>query len=166
MANGNRNKKKKKGEKKVAKLEARWKRQKDRGSYFDGEQMSKRDIRGYKRGRRIIDKAKGTPNESKVNKLYGYDHKYANKIGIKPDKTGHRQSRDPQTGRILKGVKHPTFYKTKKTDKALGYKHKKIDGEWYSLPKKKKSNSKIKSYKTKSGKKIYKRSGSRFNGTL
>ena len=174
MANGKKNKKDK-SKKKIERLEARWERQKSRGSYYkdpnwtSGEQMSKRDIRNYKRVRKIKDKAKGTPNESKVLKKYDYDHKYADKIGVKPDATGHRQSLDPKTGRILKGIKHPTIYKTRKTDRALGYKHKKIDGEWYSVPKRKpklRSNSNIKGYKTNSGKKIYKRSGSRFNGTL
>ena len=173
MAN---DKKKKKAAKKVAKLEKRWEKQASRGRMYSQEgwgepqMMSKKDIRGYERQRKKISKAIGTPKEKAVRKKYDYDIEYANKMGFKPDKTGHRQSRDPQTGRILKGEKHPTFYKTKKIDKALGYKHKKDDeGNIYSYPKKGKQGlkvSKIKKYKTKSGKNIYKRSGSRFNGTL
>ena len=161
---------------KVANLEKRWEKQASRGRMYSQEgwgepqMMSKKDIRGYERQRKKISKAIGTPKEKAVRKKYDYDIEYANKIGFKPDETGHRQSRDPQTGRILKGEKHPTFYKTKKIDKALGYKHKRDDeGNIYSYPKKGEQGlkvSKIKKYKTKSGKNIYKRSGSLFNGTL
>ena len=146
MANGNRNKKKKKGEKKVAKLEKRWEKQASKGRLYtqpnwgEPQQMSIKDIRGYERQLKKITKATGTSKEKAVRKKYDYDHEYASKIGVKPDKSGHRQSIDPKTGKILKGRKHPTMYKTKKTDKALGYKHKKIDGEWYSLPKPRKKN--------------------------
>ena len=130
-------------EAKVAKLEDRWAKQASRGKMYSQEgwgepqMMSKKDIRGYERQRKKISKAIGTPKEKDVRKKYDYDTEYADKMGFKPDETGHRQSRDPQTGRILKGEKHPTFYKTKKIDKALGYTHKKgKDGNIYSYPKK------------------------------
>jgi len=37
----------------------------------------------------------------------------------------------------LKGKKHPTIYKTKKYERALGYKIKRKDGKMYSVKKKK-----------------------------
>jgi hypothetical protein len=66
----------------------------------------------------------------------GYDYESARKAGIRPDKTGHWPSREPRTGLILKGRKHPTFYKTVAADKKLGYMmQKKIDGRYYSIKK-------------------------------
>ena len=47
----------------------------------------------------------------------GYDFETANRYGIKPDESGHYQSRVPETGMILKGRKHPTFDKTIEADK-------------------------------------------------
>jgi len=76
----------------------------------------------------------------------GYDYEYAKKIGFKSDKTGHWSSRAPKTGRILKGRKHPTFYKTLESERKLGYKIKKgEDGYYYSI----KEEPKIKIKKTK-----------------
>lgn len=66
----------------------------------------------------------------------GYDYESARKAGIRPDKTGHWPSREPRTGLILKGKKHPTFHKTLKADKELGYRmQKRIDGRYYSIKK-------------------------------
>ena len=66
----------------------------------------------------------------------GYDFKTAKEYGIEPDKSGHWQSRVPETGMILKGRKHPTFNKTIEADKKLGYKIiKGTDGRYYSFKK-------------------------------
>ena len=128
--------KKSKGEKKVEKLEAKWAKKAAKGSMYKGEQMSKKDIRRYKRADKKIDKAKGTSKEKSTQLKYGYDYEEAKRRGIKRDSTGHMQSRIPETGRILKGKKHPTIYKTKKIEKAFGYKIIKKDGKLYSKKKK------------------------------
>lgn len=83
-------------------------------------------------------KAKSPQKGAKAEKKYGYDYDTAEKAGIKPDSTGHWPSREPSTGKILKGKKHPTFSLTKKGEKAAGYKIYKKDGEMYSKPKLKK----------------------------
>jgi hypothetical protein len=51
----------------------------------------------------------------------GYDDDFARKAGLKRDATGHMPSRDPKSGRILKGRKHPTFHKTLKGEKDAGF---------------------------------------------
>jgi len=69
----------------------------------------------------------------------GYDYETAEKHGVKPDSTGHWQSREPTTGRILKGQKHETYHKTVKGEKEAGHEiYKGDDGHYYSKPKKKK----------------------------
>ena len=69
----------------------------------------------------------------------GYDHASAKSAGIKPDLTGHWQSRDPKTGLILKGKNHPTFYKTVAGEKKAGYEiYKGKNGRYYSRKKGKK----------------------------
>mgnify|MGYP003116516433 CR=1 FL=1 len=128
---------KKKKKTKIEKLDERYAKKAAKGRIYKGEQMSKRDIRRYKNADKKIDKAKGTSKEKSTQLKYGYDYEEANKRGIKPDATGHMQSRVPETGRILKGRKHPTIYKTKKYEKALGYKIVKKDGKLYSIKKKK-----------------------------
>lgn len=66
-----------------------------------------------------------------------YDYESADKYGITPDETGHYQSREPETGLILKGAKHPTFHKTIKGEEDAGYEiYKGEDGRYYSRPKK------------------------------
>lgn len=63
----------------------------------------------------------------------GYDQATAEKAGLSADKTGHWPSRDPKTGVILKGRKHPTFSKTIKGEKEAGYKiEKRADGRYIS----------------------------------
>jgi len=65
----------------------------------------------------------------------GYDYATAIEYGITPDKTGHWPSRVPQTGQILKGRKHETFYKTIRGEDRAGYKIQKgKDGKYYSFP--------------------------------
>ena len=51
----------------------------------------------------------------------GYDYEFAKKQGITPDKNEKWQSRDPKTGRILKGRGHETFGETIKGEKDAGY---------------------------------------------
>jgi hypothetical protein len=51
----------------------------------------------------------------------GYWQVLAEEMGMGPDKTGHWQSREPNTGIILKGMKHPTIQKSYQADRDLGY---------------------------------------------
>ena len=63
----------------------------------------------------------------------GYDYNSARKSGLKRDETGHYSSRNPVTGQILKGKKHPTFHKTVAGEKAAGYEmYKGDDGKYFS----------------------------------
>jgi hypothetical protein len=66
----------------------------------------------------------------------GYDYESAKAAGIKPDKTGHYQSRVPKTGLLLKGKGHKTWHKTVKGEKAAGYEIYKKGGRYYSRQKK------------------------------
>lgn len=100
--------------------------------------MPKKKIeRKYKRAEKKISKAKSPKKSAKVNKKYGYDYAAAKKAGLSPDSTGHWPSRDPSTGRILKGKKHPTISLTKKGERDAGYKIYKKNGEMYSKLKRK-----------------------------
>lgn len=65
----------------------------------------------------------------------GYDYETAKSSGIKPDKTGHWPSREPKSGQILKGRKHPTYEKTVKGEDEAGYEIYKDGGKYYSRPK-------------------------------
>ena len=66
----------------------------------------------------------------------GYDYETAKKAGLKADSTGHWPSRDPKSGRILKGRKHETFKKTVKGEAKEGYEiYKGKDGFYYSRKK-------------------------------
>lgn len=63
----------------------------------------------------------------------GYDYETARKHGLGPDDTNHWPSRDPRTGQILKGKKHPTFHLTEKGEQEAGYViYKGDDGKYYS----------------------------------
>jgi hypothetical protein len=65
----------------------------------------------------------------------GYDYETAQKHGIKPDETGHWQSREPKTGQILKGRKHNTWNLTEEGERKAGYTiFKGKDGRYYSNP--------------------------------
>lgn len=67
-----------------------------------------------------------------------YDYKSAIKLGLKPDKTGHWPSRDPKSGMLLKGRKHPTWNKTVEGESSAGFEiYQKNDGRYYSRPKRK-----------------------------
>ena len=80
-------------------------------------------------------KKKGPAAYQKANKKYGYNYESALSAGLGPDSTGHWPSRNPQTGEILKGRKHPTFKLTKQGEKEAGYEMYKKDGKTYSRPK-------------------------------
>ena len=70
---------------------------------------------------------------------WGYDYESARAAGIKPDETGHWQSRDPSSGRILKGRKHETYYKTVIGEDKAGYDiYKGKDKRYYSKKRKRK----------------------------
>jgi hypothetical protein len=70
-----------------------------------------------------------------ANKKFGYNYSGAIKAGITPDETGHWDSRDPETGEIFKGRRHPTISKTKQAERKFGYKIKNIKGTLYSFKK-------------------------------
>ena len=66
----------------------------------------------------------------------GYDYETAIHYGIEPDEDNHWPSRVPETGLLLKGRKHETFYKTVEAEEKLGYKIiKGKDGRYYSFKK-------------------------------
>ena len=103
-----------------------------KGSWKPGEE-GKQVVRDYKAEKKIERaKSKSPKRLEKVNKKYGYDESGAVAAGLGPDETGHWPSRDPITGRIFKGKKHPTFHKTKKAEKEAGYKIYKKGGNLYS----------------------------------
>ena len=63
-----------------------------------------------------------------------YDYASAAQHGIKPDETGHWQSRVPETGLLLKGRKHKTWFKTRRGEAKVGCKIvRKEDGRYYSI---------------------------------
>ena len=67
----------------------------------------------------------------------GYDYKTAIKYGISPDKYGKWQSREPESGRILKGRGHDTWDETVLGEEESGYEiYKGADGYYYSRKKK------------------------------
>jgi hypothetical protein len=102
-----------------------------------GYREEKKDRRKYKRADKKIAKAKGTKREAKVNQKRGYDYDTAIAAGLQPKEKGeHWPSRNPETGQILKGRKHPTFRKTRKAERKMGNKIRKgKDGKLYSHPK-------------------------------
>lgn len=73
------------------------------------------------------------PKESFDPEGDGYDYETAESAGLKPDETGHWPSRDPSTGKLLKGRSHPTWSKTEEGERAAGYSIEKgEDGRYYS----------------------------------
>lgn len=99
----------------------------------------KRIERRYARAERKIAEAKtkSPKKAAKVEKKYGYNYEGARAAGLGPDSTGHWPSRNPDTGEILKGRKHPTIGLTKKAEKEAGYRITRKNGTLYSQPKKK-----------------------------
>lgn len=85
--------------------------------------------------------SKSQKRQDKINSKYGYDYRTAISSGITPDSSGHWASRDPETGKILKGKKHPTIGKTKAAEKSLGNKIVRMNGSLYSIPKSEKRSS-------------------------
>ena len=99
------------------------------------EIYKKKADRRYARVNKIIASKTGD-DLVKANKKYGYNYESAISAGLSPDETGHWPSRNPDTGEILKGKKHPTFFMTRKGERSVGYKIKKVGGKLYSQPKK------------------------------
>ena len=99
----------------------------------------KKTERRYKRAGRILRRKSTKREESKIKaeKKYGYNYKGAISAGLGPDETGHWPSRNPDTGEILKGRRHPTIYKTRRAERKMGYKIKNVGGTLYSTLKKK-----------------------------
>ena len=65
----------------------------------------------------------------------GYDYDTANQYGIEPDSAGKWPSREPNTGRILKGENHPTFNETLVGEREVGnVVYRGDDGSIYSHP--------------------------------
>ncbi len=67
----------------------------------------------------------------------GYDYDTARDAGLTPkpvegDDKPHWPSRDPRTGVLLKGRKHPTFQLGVEEDEKLGYKLKKLPSGRYA----------------------------------
>lgn len=100
----------------------------------------RKDVRKYAKAESKIASAKlkGFNQGAKAEKKYGYNYGGAIKAGLGPDETGHWPSRNPDTGEILKGRKHPTIRKTKKAEKEMGYKITRKNGTMYSNPRKSK----------------------------
>ena len=64
-----------------------------------------------------------------------YDYDGAKAAGLQPDDTGHWPSRDPSSGKLLKGRGHPTWRKTEEGEAAADHViQKKSDGRYYSAP--------------------------------
>lgn len=67
-----------------------------------------------------------------------YDYATARARGMGPagseagENMGHWPSRDPETGMILKGRRHPTFDLAIEEDAKLGYRMKKKDGRYFT----------------------------------
>ena len=99
---------------------------------------NKKIERKYKKSEKKIESAKNkSPKRAaKIEKKYGYNYEGAKSAGLGPDSTGHWPSRNPYTGEILKGKKHPTISLTKKGEKDSGYKITRKNGTLYSKPKK------------------------------
>lgn len=65
----------------------------------------------------------------------GYDMLTARASGMERDATGHMGSRDPNTGVLLKGRNHPTFYLTEQGERDAGYEIQKgLGGRYFSQP--------------------------------
>lgn len=64
----------------------------------------------------------------------GYDYEGARRAGLTPDASGHWPSRDPSTGTLLKGRRHPTFHKTERGEYDAGYAIRRRDGRDVSEP--------------------------------
>jgi hypothetical protein len=68
-----------------------------------------------------------------------YDYDTANKAGLKPkpvehDTVPHWPSREPESGMLLKGRRHPTFDLGVEHDRKEGYGLEKQNGRYYSQP--------------------------------
>jgi hypothetical protein len=103
------------------------------------KRVDKRIERKYEKVDKKMEKAKdkSPKKRARLEKKYGYNYESAESAGLGPDSTGHWPSRNPNTGEILKGRKHPSMSLTKKGEKEAGYKITRKKGKMYSHPKKK-----------------------------
>jgi len=81
----------------------------------------------------------------------GYDMDTAKSIGLKPDSSGHWPSRDPNSGMLLKGRKHPTWESTVSGEEKVGNEIYQKDGRWYSKSKPKSTEDDTRRYFTSKG---------------
>ena len=63
-----------------------------------------------------------------------YDYTTARLSGARADAEGHWPSKDPVTGMLLKGRRHPTFHKTLEGEAAQGYRVEKRGNRYFSFP--------------------------------
>ena len=63
-----------------------------------------------------------------------YDFFSALAAGLESDETGHWPSRVPDTGLLLKGKSHPTFWMTERGEEEAGYHIYKKGDRYYSKP--------------------------------
>lgn len=63
-----------------------------------------------------------------------YDYETAQEAGMGPSDTGHWPSREPKTGMLLKGRKHPTWMLTEEAEQKAGMEIFKRAGRYYSRP--------------------------------
>ena len=108
---------------------------KNTGPFQEDPKLKRKIDRRYRRAERKIGRAERSGSKRRIdraNKLYGYDYDAAKAIGATPDETGHWQSRDPESGRIFKGRRHPTIFLTRKAEREAGYKMYRKKGLLYS----------------------------------
>jgi hypothetical protein len=92
-------------------------------------------VRKYQRGGMVIDEQGNPIREPEFDpEGEGYDYDQARAAGMGPDEEGHWQSREPDSGMMLKGRKHPTFGKGVEEDRRKGYGLEKQNGRYYTKP--------------------------------
>jgi hypothetical protein len=92
-------------------------------------------VRKFQRGGMVIDEQGNPIREPEFDpEGEGYDYDQARAAGMGPDEEGHWQSREPGSGMMLKGRKHPTFNKGVEEDRKLGYGLEKQGGRYYTKP--------------------------------
>ena len=92
------------------------------------------------RARPLARQRAGSPSKRRRGSYFNpegssYDYRSAKKLGLSPDETGHWPSRDPKTGMLLKGRKHPTWEKTVKGEAKAGFEIYRKGERYFSKPK-------------------------------
>lgn len=104
----------------------------------NNKRLNRRVERRYENYDNKKEKSKDNPEKiKKIEKKYGYNYDAAIKSGGGPNESKHWGSIEPNTGMVLKAKNHPSIMKTRKTERILGNKIIKKDGERYSVSKKK-----------------------------